>query len=75
MYQQLIWEMFDHVQAGWSASGDTDTAFLSSVKNASGVVDNGIHIGSWGQLQGWWNILSLFKQNYSAYSLFRMEDR
>lgn len=52
MYQQLIWEMFDHVQAGWAASGDTDESFLSSVKNASKYVDNGVHIGSWGQLQG-----------------------
>lgn len=52
MYQQLIWEMFDHVQAGWNASGDADTSFLSSVNKAAGLVDKGIHIGSWGQLQG-----------------------
>lgn len=52
-YQQLIWEMFDHIEAGWSASGDTDQAFLTSVKNASSYVDKGIHIGSWGQLQEW----------------------
>jgi hypothetical protein len=53
MYQQIIWETFDHIQAGWEASGDTDQAFLASVKNASSFLDNGIHIGSWGQLQGW----------------------
>jgi alpha-L-fucosidase 2 len=52
MYQQLIWEMFDHIQAGWEVSGDSDQAFLASVKNASQYVDKGIHIGSWGQLQG-----------------------
>jgi alpha-L-fucosidase 2 len=44
--------MFDHIEAGWSASGDSDQAFLASVKNASTYVDKGIHIGSWGQLQG-----------------------
>jgi alpha-L-fucosidase 2 len=44
--------MFDHVQAGWSASRDTDAEFLISVINAHKVVDKGIHIGSWGQLQG-----------------------
>jgi alpha-L-fucosidase 2 len=44
--------MFDHIQAGWKASGDTDEAFLASVKNGSNYVDKGIHIGSWGQLQG-----------------------
>jgi alpha-L-fucosidase 2 len=52
LYQQLIWEMFDHIQAGWSASGDKDQKFLAAVKNASNYVDKGIHVGSWGQLQG-----------------------
>ena len=55
--------MFDHIEAGWSASGDTDQLFLASVKNASSYVDKGIHIGSWGQLQGLFsNIFSIYPQ-------------
>lgn len=52
-YQQLIWDLFDHVVAGWQASGDTDTAFLSDVQSQLAKLDRGVRIGSWGQLQEW----------------------
>ncbi|KAF5354030.1 hypothetical protein D9756_007184 [Leucocoprinus leucothites] len=51
--QQLIWQVFTAAQKGFAASGDTDTGFLEDVLDALDRVDKGIHIGSWGQLQGW----------------------
>ena len=33
-------------------SGDTDTAFLDEVRDKKAKMDKGLHIGSWGQLQG-----------------------
>ncbi|PWY92644.1 FAD/NAD(P)-binding domain-containing protein [Aspergillus heteromorphus CBS 117.55] len=52
-YQQLIWELFDHVLRGWEASGDTDGAFKSAVSSKFSTLDPGIHIGDWGQIQEW----------------------
>lgn len=52
-YQQLIWEVFDHVLRGWDASGDTDTDFKSSITSALAKLDKGVHVGSWGQIQEW----------------------
>ncbi|KAJ3576016.1 hypothetical protein NP233_g701 [Leucocoprinus birnbaumii] len=51
--QQLIWQAFTGVEKGFIASGDTDTKFLESVRDALARIDKGIHIGSWGQLQEW----------------------
>ncbi|KAH9950824.1 glycoside hydrolase family 95 protein [Amylocystis lapponica] len=51
--QQLIWQLFNAVEKGFSASGDSDTAFLQEVTTARAQMDKGIHIGSWGQLQEW----------------------
>ncbi|KAG6864486.1 hypothetical protein C0991_009194, partial [Blastosporella zonata] len=51
--QQLIWQLFNAVEKGFEASGDTDTAFLAEVKDKRSRMDKGIHIGSWGQLQEW----------------------
>ncbi|KAG5725450.1 putative alpha-fucosidase A [Termitomyces sp. T112] len=51
--QQLIWQLFNAVEKGFDASGDTDTAFLAEVKAKRAQMDKGIHIGSWGQLQEW----------------------
>jgi alpha-L-fucosidase 2 len=64
----LIWQLFNSVEKGYQASGDTDTAFfegtLSSPLSSSAFdlnaevmrkraqMDKGIRIGSWGQLQG-----------------------
>jgi alpha-L-fucosidase 2 len=49
----LIWEVFDHVLRGWEASGDTDTSFKSAVSAMLSKLDQGLHIGSWGQIQEW----------------------
>ncbi|KAJ7678231.1 glycoside hydrolase family 95 protein [Mycena polygramma] len=51
--QQLIWMMFNAVEKGFSASGDTDTAFLDEVRTKRDAMDKGLRIGSWGQLQEW----------------------
>ncbi|KAG6816007.1 hypothetical protein H0H87_009499 [Tephrocybe sp. NHM501043] len=51
--QQLIWQVFNAVEKGFAASGDTDTAFLAEVKDKRARMDKGIHIGTWGQLQEW----------------------
>jgi alpha-L-fucosidase 2 len=51
-WQQLIWELFDHIIRDWGASGDKDEAFLQSVKKAYHSMDNGVHVGSWGQIKG-----------------------
>lgn len=51
--QQLIWQLFNAVEKGFAASGDTDTAFLEEVRAKRDVMDKGVRIGSWGQLQEW----------------------
>ncbi|KAI0079139.1 hypothetical protein K474DRAFT_1705823 [Panus rudis PR-1116 ss-1] len=51
--QQLIWQLFNAVEKGFAASGDSDTAFLDEVRDKRSRMDKGIHIGSWGQLQEW----------------------
>lgn len=45
--------MFDHVIRDWDASGDTDKAFLNRVKTAFAELDDGVKVGSWGQIQEW----------------------
>ncbi|KAL0064548.1 hypothetical protein AAF712_008493 [Marasmius tenuissimus] len=51
--QQLIWEMFNAVEKGFEASGDSDTAFLEEIRAKRTQMDKGLHIGSWGQFQEW----------------------
>ncbi|EIW55988.1 glycoside hydrolase family 95 protein [Trametes versicolor FP-101664 SS1] len=51
--QQVIWQLFNAVEKGFPASGDTDTAFLDEVTSKRAQMDKGIHVGSWGQLQEW----------------------
>ncbi|PCH37096.1 glycoside hydrolase family 95 protein [Wolfiporia cocos MD-104 SS10] len=51
--QQVIWQLFNAIEKGYAASGDTDTAFLEEVQAKRAQMDKGIHIGSWGQLQEW----------------------
>ncbi|KAF8634070.1 hypothetical protein AX17_004332 [Amanita inopinata Kibby_2008] len=51
--QQLIWQLFNAVEKGFDASGDTDTEFLEEVRAKRVQMDKGLHIGSWGQLQEW----------------------
>ncbi|KZT71231.1 glycoside hydrolase family 95 protein [Daedalea quercina L-15889] len=45
--QQLIWQLFNAIEKGYEASGDTDTAFLEEVQAKRAQMDKGIHIGSW----------------------------
>ncbi|KAF5390948.1 hypothetical protein D9757_003944 [Collybiopsis confluens] len=51
--QQLIWQMFNAVEKGFNASGDTDVAFLEEVQAKRAQMDKGLRIGWWGQLQEW----------------------
>ncbi|KAJ7103723.1 glycoside hydrolase family 95 protein [Mycena epipterygia] len=51
--QQLIWQLFNAVEKGFPASGDTDTAFLDEVRTKRAAMDKGLRIGWWGQLQEW----------------------
>ena len=68
--QQLIWQLFNAVEKGAAAAGETDEDFLTSesmltskferwnlfsptdITDTKTKMDKGIHIGSWGQLQG-----------------------
>ncbi|KAL7806846.1 glycoside hydrolase family 95 protein [Trichoderma aethiopicum] len=52
-FQQVIWELFDHIIKDWDAAGDKDTAFLKRVKESYSKLDPGVHVGSWGQIQEW----------------------
>ncbi|KXG52199.1 Six-hairpin glycosidase [Penicillium griseofulvum] len=52
-WQQLIWELFDHIIRDWEASGDKDESFLQSVKKAYHSMDNGVHVGLRGQIKEW----------------------
>ncbi|OJA17722.1 hypothetical protein AZE42_04789 [Rhizopogon vesiculosus] len=51
--QQLIWQLFNVIEQGYEAAGDTDTAFLDAVVSKRVQMDKGLRIGSWGQLQEW----------------------
>ncbi|KAK4069115.1 CAZyme family GH95 [Trichoderma harzianum] len=42
-FQQVVWELFDHIIKDWDASGDTDTAFLKRVKESYSKLDPGVH--------------------------------
>ena len=68
--QQLIWQLFNAVEKGAEAAGESDKNFLDGqflfmcgdpsnfieglleIKSKRAQMDKGIHIGSWGQLQG-----------------------
>ncbi|KAH8096812.1 glycoside hydrolase family 95 protein [Cristinia sonorae] len=51
--QQLIWQLFNAVEKGFAASGDSDVVFLEEIRTKRAQMDKGFHIGSWGQLQEW----------------------
>ncbi|KAM0462089.1 hypothetical protein ACHAO4_001282 [Trichoderma viride] len=52
-FQQVIWELFDHIIKDWNASGDKDESFLKRLKESYTKLDPGVHVGSWGQIQEW----------------------
>lgn len=96
---QLIWQLFNAVEKGFAASGDTDAAFLqglsplrcddvegltgshmyylllyvAEVRDKRARMDKGIHIGSWGQLQGWLFSFFTFAVGSRPWTLRRME--
>ncbi|KAJ6437332.1 alpha-fucosidase [Purpureocillium lavendulum] len=43
-FQQVIWELFDHIIRDWNASGDSDSQFLNKVKAAFADLDQGLDI-------------------------------
>jgi len=51
--QQVIWQLFNAVEKGFEASGDTDVSFLQEVRRKRAQMDKGLKIGSWKQLQEW----------------------
>ncbi|KAM0456662.1 hypothetical protein ACHAO4_003693 [Trichoderma viride] len=52
-YQQLVWELFDHIIQSWDATGDTNSTFLETVKETQAKLSPGIIIGWYGQIQEW----------------------
>ncbi|KAF9234336.1 glycoside hydrolase family 95 protein [Melanogaster broomeanus] len=67
--QQVIWELFNIIEKGFAAAGDTDTEFLNGMFGTWQIavsspkpsvvlakrdqMDKGLRIGGWGQLQEW----------------------
>ncbi|KAL4063679.1 glycoside hydrolase family 95 protein, partial [Scleroderma citrinum] len=51
--QQLIWQLFNAVEKGFVAAGDYDATFLDAVRTKREMMDKGLRIGRWGQLQEW----------------------
>ncbi|KAI6026511.1 glycoside hydrolase family 95 protein [Pisolithus microcarpus] len=51
--QQLIWQLFNAVEKGFVAAGDSDIEFLDAVRTSRERMDMGLRIGRWGQLQEW----------------------
>lgn len=51
--QQLIWQLFNAVEKGFVAAGDSDIDFLDAVRRSRERMDMGLRIGRWGQLQEW----------------------
>ncbi|KAL9050795.1 MAG: hypothetical protein Q9162_006416 [Coniocarpon cinnabarinum] len=52
-YQQVVWELFDSILATWADTGDSDSSFRSAVESAHAMIDRGVRVGSWGELQEW----------------------
>jgi alpha-L-fucosidase 2 len=50
--QQLIWELFDNTLKA-AAVVDADITFVSALQSKFNDLDNGLHIGSWGQIREW----------------------
>ncbi|KAF9524933.1 glycoside hydrolase family 95 protein [Crepidotus variabilis] len=51
--QQLIWQLFNSIEKGFLAAGDNDTVFLAEIRSKRAIMDKGLKVGSWGQLQEW----------------------
>jgi alpha-L-fucosidase 2 len=53
--QQLIWELFNGTLKAASLVPDVDAAFVAELQSKFALLDNGVHIGSWGQIREWKN--------------------
>ncbi|EGN94360.1 glycoside hydrolase family 95 protein [Serpula lacrymans var. lacrymans S7.3] len=45
--QQLIWQLFNAVEKGYEAAGDTDTAFIQAIAAKREQMDKGLRVGWW----------------------------
>lgn len=52
-YQQLFHSLFTNTLNYSSIVGDTDSAFIGDLTKTLALLDTGLHIGSWGQVQEW----------------------
>ena len=50
--QQLIWELFDNTLKA-AKLVNADAAFVTNLSTKLAKLDNGVHIGSWGQIREW----------------------
>lgn len=50
--QQIIWDLFDNTIKAGKIIG-TDTEFIDLLEKYFDHLDNGLHIGNWGQLREW----------------------
>jgi alpha-L-fucosidase 2 len=50
--QQLVWDLFHNTLEAGTILG-TDKAFVDELQQRFNHLDNGLHIGSWGQLREW----------------------
>ena len=52
-WQQLIYQVFETTLTSASLVVETDQSFLNEVHSKLALLDKGLHIGSWGQIQEW----------------------
>ncbi|KFY55223.1 hypothetical protein V497_07111 [Pseudogymnoascus sp. VKM F-4516 (FW-969)] len=52
-YQQLIHQLFTSISSTASLLPDTEKEFISNVTTALKTLDNGLHIGTWGEVKEW----------------------
>lgn len=52
-YQQLIYQVFEPTLQAASIVGEPDEAFLFDITSKLAILDKGLHIGRWGQVQEW----------------------
>jgi alpha-L-fucosidase 2 len=51
--QQLIWELFDNTLKAAMLLDDADATFVNTLTSKFNALDNGLHIGLWGQIREW----------------------
>jgi alpha-L-fucosidase 2 len=53
--QQLIWELFNNTLQAASLLDNADPSFVAELQSKFAQLDNGVHIGDWGQIREWKN--------------------